>query len=396
MRRGLRPPAPIYPRVWQGNVRDGDKHRIGQEDPWHLVAPFGGIQDVIPTIGFLDPTWVGIAKSINQHYADAVQREREKSGLAEVLDAYGPPPWPNEAGQSPAQPQVWAKAWAEERKRFDEAWEHLPRDLKLSNLSAAYQAAVRLWELGFDWKGRRNGILPMVRSDLIHQIFDPEEGVGALASDQLLGRVCAAEHRRWMMDRAVNGWGALKPGAQRSNGMRLHPNFETYTDLQPQEGAAGTDVRHFDAASIKGIIRALSDRRVGYPVRLLANAAPLALHDIPVGSAGLNPHHINVQVLPLSFVDDAREDMAQRVCDSVGRLESWARPVSASESSDHGFSIQLTAADEELWSAPVYQPAFKRLLKIARAYNVHLDVIYADRTKDRLERARKEKTKDAL
>lgn len=411
MRRGLRPPAPVYPRVWQSNVRDGGRQRIGQEDPWHLVAPFGGMQDVIPTLSILDETWMDIAKSIHAHYDATVQENLQKSGLSAALREYGPPPWPE--GEGPPEPERsrLAAEWRNERQRFRGAWADLTDDAKLSNQDAAYQAALRLWELGFDWKTRHRGGLPTLGHAAIDRIFAPER-LADLGPETSLGAACAAEHRRWMVERAMRGWSAVKPGDQRRNAMKLHVDFRPYAELydaarHPTEPETLTDrqkaanAQRLDAASLRGIVAALEQVEQGYPARSVALPASVPLLEIP-----RMPDNDAVMVIDVTapppfdtpagaggpeaeaLAKTRAKDYAQRALASVASLESWARPNIDAPSQDHAFAIHLRERSEGAFASPLHKEAFEKLLEICHSYDVALSVEHTDLTQARAAVAR--------
>ncbi|WP_424967173.1 hypothetical protein [Dinoroseobacter sp. S375] len=411
MRRGLRPPAPIYPRVWQSNVRDGGRHRIGQEDPWHLVAPFGGMQDVIPTLSILDDTWGDIAKSIHAHYDATVQDNLRKSGLSDVLRQYGPPPWGPEDGPPEPDRARLTAAWHNERQRFRGAWADLTDDAKLANQDAAYQAALRLWELGFDWKTRHRGGLPTLGHAAIDRIFAPER-LADLGPETSLGAVCAAEHRRWMVERAMRGWSAVKPGERRRNAMKLHVDFRPYAELydlarHPAAPEALTaperaaNAQRLDAASLRGIVAALEQVEQGYPAREVTLPDSVPLLDIP-----RLPENSAVMVIdvttPPSFAPptdaegpeaEARaraeaEAYAKRAVACVESLRSWARPNTDAPSQDRAFAIHLRETAEGAFAHSLHRAAFERLLEICHAYDVALSVAHTDLTQARAAIAR--------
>ncbi|MEL6951917.1 MAG: NAD-binding protein [Pseudomonadota bacterium] len=408
MRRGLRPPAPIYPRIWQGNVRDGHRHRLGQEDPWRVVVPFGGMQDVVPTLGFLDKAWLEIAQSIHAAYDETVQRNLVASGLAAVIEQFGPPPWDDENGPDGVDRGQLEAAWRHEQKRFRGEWADLPEDAKLANLAAAYQSALRLWELGYDWKSRFAGGLPMIDHTAIKSLFAPEN-LEDLSPETRLGAVCEAEHRRWMVERAMRGWSAVKDGEGRQNELKLHTDFRSYGDLYAEARSTAKDatasaatlgaaIRRLDAASLRGVMQALEEVEDGYPARAIDDAvAPVPVAELPVQFTGRRMT-ISVSAPPdLSAPKGTQEDQVQgvqamqkeefsdKVVASVERLQAWARPNTDAKQQDHAFEVRLVEQDEGALAHTLYTEAFDRLLKICKKSDVQITVKYLDMTKSRSE-----------
>jgi hypothetical protein len=276
MQKGEIPPAPIYARQWQGSVHKHQTVGLGQGDPLHLMAPFGSMPDVVPTLPFLDQQLLELAKGINSQYQTTKKEMAENSRFTDLLTRYGEPPWgPDEGPPDPEQRQQIETAYDLDRKRFVGEWDDLSQEEKLSNLAPAQQAALRLWELGFEWPERHAGKLPKVQDPYIAA----KVGFAAVRNpDQnaALVQVAAAEHRRWMVERALRGWSVAKE-TQRSNALRLHPNFQTFCALPAEEARHGIDLREFDVSTLRGILKTLSQNDTEIVARLPQQVPPLSL-----------------------------------------------------------------------------------------------------------------------
>jgi hypothetical protein len=286
MQKGEIPPAPIYARQWQGGVHKDHILGLGQADPLHLMVPFGNMPDVVPTLPFLDPQPLQLAKGINAQYQTTKKEMDKKSRFADLLDRYGEPPWgPDEGPPDHDLRQQIETVYDLDQKRFAGAWDDLSQEEKLSNLAPAQQAALRLWELGFEWPERHAGKLPKVQDPYIAA----KVGFAAVQNpDQnaVLVQVAAAEHRRWMVERALRGWSVAKE-TQRSNSLRLHPNFQTFCALPAEEARHGIDLREFDVSTLRGILKTLSHNDTGIVARLPEQALPASLvQDVEIEAEG--------------------------------------------------------------------------------------------------------------
>lgn len=390
MLRGLRPPAPIYPRIWQANVRGGPAALIGQEDAWHLVAPFGGMQDVIPSLTILNDTLTQLAQSIHAHYKQTVDDNYKYRGLDEWKLTYGLPPWGPEEG--PEDVDLRAKLeqdFALEQKRFKAAWPKLDDEGRLSNYASAHQAALRLWELGFDWKGRYAGVLPHIRQPMIDRIFDAA-ALANLCASTPLGAACAAEHRRFMVERALRGWGAAIP-KQRSNRLRLHPDFRTYDVLYDAAKADVLDkkseaedgsLRMLDAATIRGIMTALSqtphpNTGLTNPARPSEDRPEFSLAEM---SAVLGTTYRLSICVPAANAPDGR--------DMVPAMQAGQRILSDWITGKDAFVIRFRPDTPEVWADKRIKEIMETLHKDARDHDVTLLVDHADASAHRAKTAR--------
>jgi len=103
-------------------------------------------------------------------------------------------------------------------------WDELAEDYRRSNRRLAAHVRAKLSEAGFDlagWLGAVEGGRPA---------FDLPEWRAGIDED-LIERLARQEHRRWMMERALNGWSF---GPVRDNLARRHPDMKPYDQLSEE------------------------------------------------------------------------------------------------------------------------------------------------------------------
>ena len=111
---------------------------------------------------------------------------------------------------------------------YRDHWTALPEHIQRTNLWAALHLPQRLHELGFDWRGRDKGKIPILPENTeIGAKLKAEVGCGG-PIDQSLRATAAAEHARWIIDRALNGW---RYDDKRSNRRRRHPDMIEFDSL---------------------------------------------------------------------------------------------------------------------------------------------------------------------
>lgn len=321
MRRGLMAPAPIYPRQWQANISEAERRGLGQADPLHLVAPFGGMDDVVETLSFMDPTLERIARCINAEYHASQEVMKRGTAFWDAIAEYGMPPWAE--GKAPENQELAAKIVRlakAERKRFLEDWADASDETKLKNLAPARQAALRLWEFGFDWKGRHAGILPKLQPIYIEANI-PDEPKAALDQPGTISAIAAAEHRRWMVEQALRGWSAVEKSSDRSNELRLHNNFKTFKGLGTVELVeAEGDVRVFDVSTLRGIMQGLVQNESAS----LARRPP---DPLVVDIDKIDEPLTNVCNLVLNLPEGMRE--SAELQESLGHIKAWMADTAA-------------------------------------------------------------------
>lgn len=377
MRRGLIPPAAIYPRQWQANVSDTAHSGLGQADPLHLVAPFGGMYDVVENLSIMDTTLRDIAREIHVEYLLAKKAKEKGSPYRNVIEAHGLPPWPEGKGpDDPAKRSEIETALKADREDFRKTWDKLDNEGRLSNLEPAKQAALRLWELGYDWKGRHVGALPNAKNvDLSEQV--PGAKRAALDKSTFLFRIAEAEHRRWMIERALRGWSQTGPGkGKRSDELRLHTDFETFANLGKRKKE--NDVRQYDLSTVRGSIRGLALH--GSPIDALYrdDAAAVEIDAVTAPLDKATRLHLHLPDRPLD------EDALKA---SLKHIKSWlARDTSVSitlmPQSAETLGSSNASGREAVEAIRKEEARLQRRAKTAaRRMGVHIRLLYPDACK---------------
>ena len=374
MRQGMIPPAPVYPRQWQANIAEDGRHGLGQADPLHLVAPFGGMDDVVGTLPFLDHGLDTIARAIHAEYE--TEAMAKNAPYRAEIEEHGMPPWPE--GQGPSDPEVRARierSVADDRTRFRAGWDQLTDEGRLANLEPARHAALRLWELGFDWPGRHAGILPKLQDVYVNANVPGDLGT-ALDDDTRLARVAEAEHRRWMVERALRGWSAARPGG-RSNELRLHHNFETMEALREAAEQGGKDVRAFDATTVRGSLRAMVVNESG-PVARRPGAGH---HRVTLGET--EPISRNAARLTLLLPDVPRD--SEEKSHKEGSFDRSVTEIAAWAALSGSLSIRLVPQSAEALDPGnrVLRAALVAIHRAAQAHDVHVWLDFPDATGQR-------------
>lgn len=135
-------------------------------------------------------------------------------------------------------------------------WQNLLPSKQASNRRAYRHAPMKLADLGFDWRGRDTGCLPVVGEDDRTPFHKAQEAlhdgkfasVPPDASDECawLFNAMQVEHDRWSIDRALDGW---KPAEIRDESRLEHPCMASWEHLD-------AETRAYDAV----LLRALIDR----------------------------------------------------------------------------------------------------------------------------------------
>lgn len=139
----------------------------------------------------------------------------------------------------------------------DPPWHELPPTMKNSNRRSHRHAAMKLAALGYDWKQWNEGRLPVLsdsekeklhnaQDKLAHAGFELPTDEGddtAVIRKRFLG-VVKAEHDRWIIDRAIDGW---RYGPLRDNDCLLHPSMCNWSRMDRR-------TRAFDAVQVRTFI----------------------------------------------------------------------------------------------------------------------------------------------
>jgi voltage-gated potassium channel Kch len=115
-------------------------------------------------------------------------------------------------------------------KAFAMHWAALPENVKRSNRAVARHLPEKLVALGFDWRGRLDGTLPRIPADHPLRAALESDDPFAAPGNGLQEAACT-EHARWMVERAISGWGGAETKAQRSNRRQLHNDIRPFAKV---------------------------------------------------------------------------------------------------------------------------------------------------------------------
>ncbi len=134
------------------------------------------------------------------------------------------------------------KTPASDQDAYLQDWLALPEHVRRTNRWAAQHLPQKLHDLGFDWRGKTEGLLPLVPKDNpIAVALAQDQAAGLEALDErdplpdCLLRIAKTEHRRWVIDRALNGWKYSGATDVRSNRRRLHNKMVAFGKLTEAE-----------------------------------------------------------------------------------------------------------------------------------------------------------------
>jgi hypothetical protein len=221
--------APVHIRVCSGHAVS--THAIGT-DGITLSSTFGSIEDGLDQTAALEDDPDEVSKRLNRAYMDA---KKVSPGLSSEDDK-------EKVSETEAE-KDWAK---------------LSESKRNSNRRAHRHAPMKLADLGFDWRGGADGILPRLKQEDRKNFHDAHEALHARAFMDAppdandASRLLAAmldEHDRWAIDRALDGW---TPAAKRDESRLLHDNMVPWEGLGTAEG--GLETRAYDAVLIRALI----------------------------------------------------------------------------------------------------------------------------------------------
>ncbi|MEM9782083.1 MAG: NAD-binding protein [Pseudomonadota bacterium] len=204
MMRLARRPVPIYARVWDRLpiVTSGERTgmHMGERQAGRLTTTFGDVWTTIHRGRKLREEIETRAQAIHAHYLDDKRK----------------------------------RFFGEDPHAFTMHWNALPENARRGNRTAARHLVQKLQALGFDWRGRGEGMLPRItRDDPIHAALQGPFQNGI--EDQALRAVARTEHCRWMIERALSGWRGVETRARRNNRKRLHDNMVAFDALAAHE-----------------------------------------------------------------------------------------------------------------------------------------------------------------
>lgn len=210
MRRLRRRAVPIHIRLWDRVIGPGD---LAEEDPMSLLRTFGNARQTAARLLAEAPATEALARDLHKTYL-APRREGEIATAAQA--------------------------------RMDMDWAELPEHGRRANFRVARQATTKLMALGLQWRGMDRGILPRLSEHTRAEIANAKAALdwSAQTSTGLEARLLAsarAEHARWMIDRAIEGFrqGPRIEGteheAQRDNERRWHNLMKPFDQLKDAE-----------------------------------------------------------------------------------------------------------------------------------------------------------------
>ncbi|MEZ5937618.1 MAG: RyR domain-containing protein [Hyphomonadaceae bacterium] len=103
-------------------------------------------------------------------------------------------------------------------------WEKLSDEYRVANRRAAAHIRAKAAAAGFDLAGW----LAAERDGRLAHELPPAAGVFNLTDDDLVDRLSRLEHRRWIVDRLLNGW---RRGEPRDDRARIHPDLKPFEEL---------------------------------------------------------------------------------------------------------------------------------------------------------------------
>lgn len=210
MQRLRRRAVPIHIRLWDRVIGPGD---LAKEDPMSLLRTFGNARQTAERLLAEAPATEALARNLHKTYL-APRYEEESPTAAQA--------------------------------RMDKDWANLPEHGRRSNFRVARQAASKLMALGLQWRSMDSGVLPSLSEQTRTEIAGAKGNIdwSAQHSEGLEARLLAsarAEHARWMIDRAIEGFrqGPHTEGteheAQRDNDRRWHNLMKPFDQLEDGE-----------------------------------------------------------------------------------------------------------------------------------------------------------------
>lgn len=240
--RRLLPPAPIHVRIWSGHQGDTP---ILSTYPIGIAKAFGALETTMAATPACDEDPDQIARELHAAYCDQGEKMHLiKPGL-----------------------------------RFsDEAWDDLSETKRNANRRLHRHAVMKFEDLGGQWR-HRDRMIPVVDAELREPYITTEElmNYDVMTDDKLpddwwkrniatpddesavraskILAVAVAEHNRWTVDRALDGWRmtAGPDPSQRDDERRFHHNMHAWSKID-----AAT--RRWDAVMLRALVEGDSGR----------------------------------------------------------------------------------------------------------------------------------------
>lgn len=216
MNLGRRAPAPIFLTVWGAGI---DLELHDNRDPLGHCVLFGAVEPTIAGAAFLKGDPDLLASRLHDAY------ERQRCGAA------GP----------------------DEKPR---PWSGMPQTMKEANRRAVRHAHVKLIDMDLHWRGMGAADLPTIAADIAPTLNTVRSDIDSPAildgrlkaslPERLMAELAETEHRRWLVDRALDGWRCSQDGT-RDNAARTHPNILPFRNLRP-------DDQHYDTVLVRALV----------------------------------------------------------------------------------------------------------------------------------------------
>lgn len=224
-----RRPAPVFVRLWGARIAGEAPH-----DPLRFFQPFGDIRTTARRAPVLDKDADELPQRLHAFYLKVFgEWDKNDRKIASAADAAAA--LPKASGQS-----------------YRTDWEKLPENVRESSRRAAHHAVIKLADLGLQWRGMGEGMLPRIAPEDAEpfrraaESFDGRGGAPAPGSaEQAMLEASKIEHARWMADRALSGWQqgldeaqpGEKPKFRRDNRRRWQDSMIPFADLKAQTKA---------------------------------------------------------------------------------------------------------------------------------------------------------------
>lgn len=232
-------PAAIYLTVWGAGI---DAEVYDHRDPLSYCKLFGAVEPTMAGAAFLNGDPDRLAEGLHAAY--------EKQRLAD------------------AQPGTPMRPWA-----------GMPQTMKEANRRAVRHAHNKLIDLDLQWRGMGGVALPTIDADTARVFGAVPENldspgildgrVAAMPEYQFMAKLAEAEHRRWLVDRAMDGWRPVAKGS-RDNGARLHPNMVPFRRLDERD-------QHYDTVLVRALLEQFGSMHENTPVARRARRSALTI-----------------------------------------------------------------------------------------------------------------------
>jgi hypothetical protein len=235
----------IHVRIWAGHA--GMSYKLGT-DGLGMSIPFGGLDAGLDQTAALAIDPDKDAKILHMAY---LATEPDAPGLRTV--------------ETKEPDEVVPMARSEGSKAYaDEEWVKLSPTKMTANRRAHRHAAMKFFDLGYDWRGWLAGRLPGLSDEQWRRWADAHKALAKAGfSDEMhddattrLGEneatflgVMTREHRRWTIDRAIDGW---QRADIRDESRLLHPYMDVWSNLD-------CTTRAYDAVQVRAFIERPKD-----------------------------------------------------------------------------------------------------------------------------------------